>query len=62
MNPVRCQLRSPLLSANLIELDIDAQIDLDLAKRVAQVLKLTIGVGSRIADDNRAAPATNHLV
>ena len=53
----------PLLErAQLAEADVDAEIDRDLAHRVAEILEGEFRIAAGIADDDAAAAAPDHLV
>ena len=46
----------------VVELDRNAEVDADLAERVAQVVVLAVRVAAAIDDDNQPAPPAHHLV
>src|SRR6185437_8830342 len=51
-----------LAQLNPVELDLHAEIDRDLADRIAQILQGTIRVGAGIADNDRPASPADHLI
>ncbi len=50
------------LDFELIEIDADAEVDVDLAYRVAQVLEAALGVATGVAHHDETTTAADHLV
>ena len=51
-----------LSSCSLPKLDGHAEIDRDLAHRIAEILEAVVRIAPRIADDDAAAAPADHLV
>ena len=56
------RLRGARLDVERLELDPDAEIEGDAADRIAEILEGAFRIAARIADDDRAAAAPDHLV